>query len=442
MLNPQPWQVQPRAFWPALFLALLFGLAAWAYPVYDPEAFTRHWMRNHVALKAVHSLALGQLGLLFLAVVGQAGPVLFHVRQTGAGLGAWGQGAWSLGVLLLVSFFAGWRRLDVLLVSLACLGLGWGLSHFQARAVAGEGRTRTFAWAGLGPAFLYLGLMILLGGAMAVGLLSPWLPQDPGLSLQLHVHLGLWGFAGLAIFGFLPKLLRLFQASTGYAAWPLRACLGLVHTGLALLALEWLGLAGVWAAPAAGAALLAAALGFALQLALLLAAAKARRLDSSLAAQLTGVAFLLAAAGLDAWLLARSGSWQAQAAAVTLALGGFVSLVLLGTLQRICAVLAWFQRFYEAAKTQAVPTAWDLVHPGLAWSVAPLQASAAGGLAIGIWTARGDWVFYAGLCGCAAQLATAGLAIGTLRRGRAMPFPDGVNPFAEWAKKTEEQTSL
>jgi hypothetical protein len=434
MLNPQPTQVAPRLFWPALFAGLFFGLAAWSYAIYDPNAFTQHWLRNHIVLKSVHSLALGQLGLIFLAVSAQAGPVLFHVPQSNQGIALWGQGLWALGVLLLVSFFAGWRQGAVLAACLGALGLAWGLLNLQARAVAGQGQARSFAWQGLGPAFLYLGLMVLLGGAMAWGLLTPVLPQDPLASLQLHVHVGLWGFAALAIFGFLPKLLRLFQASTGYAGWPLKLCFKAVHLGLALLLGRWLG-APAWVETAAGAALLTAALAFALQLALLLKAARSPRLDSSLAAQLGGVVFLLAAAGLDAWLLTVGGSWQAQAAAVTLALGGFVSLVLLGTLQRICAVLAWFQRFYQAAKSSAVPTAWDLAHPAWAWSLLPLQAAAAAGLAYGIWRGDAGWVRFAGISGCLAQLAAAALAIGALTRGKAQPFPDGQNPYEEWARQ-------
>jgi hypothetical protein len=435
VLKPQPSQIDPRLFWPLLFTSLFFGLAAWSYAAYAPEAFTQHWLRNRIVLKAVHSLALGQLGLLFLGVGVQALPVLFHSPKADALLSSWGLALWALGVLLLVSFFAGWRHMGLLLATLLTLGIGWALLHLQARAVAAMGEGRSFAWSGLGPAFLYLGLMLLLGGAMAVGLLSPLLPQDPLASLRLHVHLGLWGFAALAIFGFLPKLLRLFQASVGYAGWPLRGVFGFVHAALALLTAQWLGWAGAWAAAAAGALLLPAALLFALQLVLLLRAAKARRLDSSLALQGTGLLFLLAAAVLDAALLARGGSWQAQAAAVALGLGGFISLVLLGTVQRICAVLAWFQRFYRDAQTHAVPTAWDLVHPGLAWSVLPLQAFAAAALAWGLWEGDAVLVFWAGISGCMAQLLTAALAWRALRWGRATPFPDGQNPFEDWARE-------
>lgn len=435
MLKPQPSQISPRLFWPVLFTSLFFGLAAWSYAAYAPEAFIQHWLRNRIVLKAVHSLTLGQMGLLFLGVGVQALPVLFHSPLAEAALSRWGLALWGLGVLLLVSFFAGWRHVGVLLATLACLGFGWSLLHFQARAVAGLGSGRSFAWGGLGPAFLYLGLMLLLGGAMAWGLLQPLLPQDPMASLQLHAHLGLWGVGALAIFGFLPKLLRLFQASVGYAGWPLRGAIGAVHAALALLTAQWLGWAGAWAAPSAGALLVSAALLFALQLLLLLKAAKTRRLDSSLALQGTGVLFLLAAAGLDAALLFNGGSWQAQAAAVALGLGGFVNLVLLGTVQRICAVLAWFQRFYRDAQTHAVPTAWDLVHPGLAWSILPLQAFAAAALAWGLWRGNSESIFWAGLSGCLAQLLTAALAWRALHWGQATLFPDGQNPFEEWAKE-------
>lgn len=437
LLNPQPSQIRPRLFWPALFASLAFALAAWAYPVYDPGAFTTHWLRNHVALKAVHSLALGQLGLLFLAVSAQALPVLFHLPQRRDGLTLWGQWLWGLGVLLLISFFAGWRHPAVLLLTLVALGLAWSLLHFQARAVAAAGSGRSLAWSGLRPAFPYLGLTALLGGAMAWGLIGPLLPQEPLANLQLHVHLGLWGFAAMAIFGLLPKLLRLFQASTSYATWPLKSCYLLVHAGLALLLLRWLGLGPSGLAPFAGGLFLLAAVLFNLQLLLLLRAAKSLRFDSSLTLQLAGALCLLVAAYLDARLLSDHGDWRDAAVALTLALPGFVGLTLLGTLQRISGVLAWFQRFYEASRTLAVPTAWALVHPGLAWSVLPLQLGAVLALAWGLKTSDTAWIRGAGISGCAAQLASIALAWRALTWGKAQPFPDGINPFEEWAKEVK-----
>jgi hypothetical protein len=300
-----------------------------------------------------------------------------------------------------------------------------------------SGAQPSFAWEGLGPSLLFLGLQLLLGGLMAAGLLRPVLPQDPLATLQLHVHLGLWGVAALALFGFLPKLLRLFQASTGYSSWPLRPGFAAVQAGLALIFLRWLGWLGPWATTLAGLCLLAGALLHALLLLYLLKAARARRLDSSLATQLAGAGFLLAAAALDAWLLAGHGTWREQAACVALGVGGYLSLSLLGSLQRICAVLAWFQRFYEAALSQAVPTAWDLAHPGLAWGQVPLQSAAALALAWSLWRGDAAWIRVAGLSGALAQAAAIGLAAGALTRGRAQPFPGGVNPYAEWSAEQE-----
>ena len=386
MLKPSLAQILPRLFWPALFVCLGFGFAAWAYPLFFSDRINLHWMRNAAVLKAVHCLTLGQLGLLFLAVLVQAVPVLFHRPQASVRVSLAGQILWGLGVLGLISYFAGWRTLLVLVVTLSALMAGATILWLQARAIVAAGTGRTIAWQGLGPAFLYLGFMLVLGAAMAWGLIKPGLPQDPLQTLQLHIHVGLWGFAGLAIFGFLPKLLRLFQSSTGYATWPQRTSFVAVHGGLGLLFVRWLGYLPREFETLAGLALLLAALLFAFQISLLLFRARARRLDSSLALQLSGVVFLLVAASLDAWLLAGHGTWRQEAATVVLGLGGFISLTLLGTLQRICAVLGWFQRFYEAAKTHAVPTAWELIHPKLAWSILPLQSGAASLLAGGLWT--------------------------------------------------------
>jgi hypothetical protein len=434
VLKPQACQIVPRAFWPACAVSLTMGLAAWALVLWRPEAFTQHWLRDPVALTAVHALVLGQLGLLMLAVSVQALPVLFHrpqfLQRPGARSGPL---LWALGSLALLAFFLRWRSGVLLLPALAALAAAWVLAYRRALGALRGVAQPSFAWEGLGPAFLCLGLQVLLGAALAAGLLQPLLPQDPLLSLQLHVHLGLWGVAALATFGFLPKLLRLFQASVGYTDWPLRPSFAAIQLGLALLFLRWLGLLGARAAAAAGLCFFTGSLLHALQLAYLLRAARARRLDSSLAAQLSATLFLLAAAALDAWLLAGHGGWREQAACAALGLAGFLSLILLGSLQRIGAVLAWFQRFNDAALDQAVPTAWDLVHPGLAWSQTPLQSAAALALAWGLWQGDALWIRLAGLCGAAAQLVALGLLAGVLTRGRAQPFPGGVNPYAEWA---------
>jgi hypothetical protein len=433
LLSPQPGQIFPRLFWPALAVSLAFGLAAWSQALLKPEAFTLHWFRNPVVLRAVHWLAVGHLGLLFLAVIVQALPVLLHLKHSHPGLSGGGLGLWTVGALALTAFMAAPRALGLLAAALAAMATGYGLLSAQAAAMALTGRARGFAWKGLAQAMFYLGAMLALGGAMAWGLLTPLLPQEPLATLQLHVHLGLWGFAGLSVFGFLPKLLRLFQASTGYPAWPLKACFACVHAGLALLLAHWLGLKAAWMEPVAGLSLLAGSLFFALQWLLLLLAARARRLDSSLSLQLAGLACLLPAASLDAWLLAGHGEWRQAAAALALGLAGFVGLVLLGTLQRICAVLAWFQRFYGAAMTHAVPTAWALIPRGLAWALLPLQAGATLALAAGLWRGQAGWIRAGGALGCAAQLGMLALAGLALTLGRAIPFPDGKNPYEEWA---------
>jgi hypothetical protein len=107
---------------------------------------------------------------------------------------------------------------------------------------------------------------------------------------------------------------------------------------------------------------------------------------------------------------------------------------LLGTLQRICAVLAWFQRFFLKAMRQQVPTAWDLVPPPLAWSLLPLQAGAAACLALGLGLGSAAWIRAGGLLGCGAHLSFLALVLGVLTRGRSLPFPDGVNPYQEWVR--------
>ena len=284
--------------------------------------------------------------------------MLLHRPKAGLVISVAGQVLFFVGAMALVAFLAGWRVLALLATALAGLGLGYGLLAWQARKLSQATLVKTTAWHGLKSAYLYLGGFLALGAAMACGLLRPVLPQPPLATLGFHIHLAVAGFAGLAIVGMLPKLLRLFLGAMGYATLPGKMAAGGIHAGL------WLYLAG-WLSDnhllvvLATAALAVAAASFALQLVLLAGAASKPLLNSSFVAQGVAVVWLLAAAGLDVDLALLGGPWRLAEAAVYLALFGWIGGTILGTAQRIVAVLAWFQRFHEDPPAHQVPTAWE-----------------------------------------------------------------------------------
>ncbi|MGH7442096.1 MAG: hypothetical protein ACREKE_05415, partial [bacterium] len=217
MLNPRPEQIAPRLFWPVLVLSLLSALAGQCLMAWQPTAFTEHFFRNPWMLAAVHLTSVGWLATLFLAVTMQALCVLLHRPQAKATAGILGLALFYAGALALVAFLAAWRGPYVLGAALAGLGLGYGLSCRRSWALSRGFPARTRAWSGLVWAHVYLGGVLLLGALMAVGLFrQPVLSQAPQSTLDLHLHLALVGFAGLAILGLLPKLLRLFLGATKY----------------------------------------------------------------------------------------------------------------------------------------------------------------------------------------------------------------------------------
>src|SRR5665213_786639 len=133
---------------------------------------------------------------------------------------------------------------------------------------------------------------------MAYGLLEPVLPQTPMATLNLHVHVALAGFAGLAIFAILPKLLRLFLGAKGYPVWPARLSTLGVHAGLLSRFAGWLSGAEL---PVTMASVFFAVLALrcVFEIILLARAARNCRFGYGLGAQSTAFVSLLEAAGCN-----------------------------------------------------------------------------------------------------------------------------------------------
>lgn len=420
MLDPQPGQIAPRRFWPSAFLALAFGLAGQALMVLRPGEFSGHPFRRPWVLASVHLTSLGLLGLVFLAVLLNAAGVLHHRDAPGGGEAKAGPWLFAIGAMGLACFFGDRRWPWLLGAALAALASGYASVAVALWRQLHGAPLNTDSKRGSAQGLAALGAMLLLGGSMAPGLLGHPLPVDALAVLRFHIHLGLAGFAGLALAGLLPKLLRLFQGSTGYATGPTRAAFAAVHAGLLLEAAAVFRLEA-WLPPLAAACFLAAALAHAAQIILLLRKASKRRFDSSLSLQISALAWLLTAAGLGLAFSLGAG-WRFAAAAAYAALFGWIGGSVLGTLQRVTAVLAWFQRFYGPSATQAVPTAWELIHPGLAWAAGGLHLTAAGAGMLGFLMGSEPALLVSGLCGSASIATTALLVATALRRGKARPF--------------------
>jgi hypothetical protein len=365
--------------WGSLPLSLLAGGFAQGLIAVAAPAFAQHWFRQPVVLLAVHLGTLGMLLLTLMAVLTQFMPMLlgqsFAFERVIAPLLVF----LALAVLGVWAFLAGLRD----------SGLAWGagLSVCAAAAAFGVlalpafihgGVTHRLSRATLASALFYLFFTVLLGSLLAQGLVHPPLIQgDPFALIALHLHLGLFGFGCLAVFGVSYELLPMFNLAKGVVWRSGWLALGFGHLGLLLLALRTLGppwaeaLGSAWAWPLA-----ASVLAYLWQVRQLLAKALRRHLEAN------GVQFRLAwtALGLVVPLglvLAVSDALQPglHAAYVYLLLYGFLGGAIFSQLQKIGPLLAWYDRFAPLAGTAAVPSAAQLLQPQLAWATPILHGA-------------------------------------------------------------------
>jgi hypothetical protein len=416
---------------PGLPLAYLVTAAAAFLLAAAGVVWLAHDLGGHYyhprVLALAHTVALGWITLVMLGASYQLVPVVLERPLWSERLARWQLAVLAGGVAGMVGHFALGRWVGLpwaaglvaaglaghlLNVTLTLRGLArWS---FPARCVVG-------AHAGLGLTALF-GLALAILRAAAVEL------PDPLATVHAHYHLALLGWVTPMVLGIAARVYPMFFLAPddpGALGTVQLAGLGL---GVPLVVAGLLGGAGL--APV-GALLVTAALGA--HLAWVVVTARRRKrpaLDAPLRFVLTGAAFLVPAAALGVALATGvlAGPRAATACAV-LALGGWISLTIVGMMLKIVPFLVWLRVYAPRAGRAAVPTLAQLGWPRAEALAHVALTAGTGALAAAVGAGSVPGIRLAGvilLVGAAAFAATLGRVLRHLgdRAGRALvPAP-------------------
>ncbi|MBI3455251.1 MAG: hypothetical protein HY002_05635 [Candidatus Rokubacteria bacterium] len=398
--------------------AAAFLLASLGVPWLAGELAGHYYHPRLLAL--THTVALGWITLTIMGASYQLIPIVLARPLFSERLARWQLLILAAGIVGMVAhFYIGHRAglvwaaavvgvgIVVHLVNVTLTLRGLPRWSFTARLVAG-------AHGGLGGTLLF-------GLALAAARASGAWPADPLAAVQAHFHLALLGWVAPMVMGVSARVYPMFLLAPEPGAALGWAQLGGLGLGVPVL------VAGLLAAPGLvlpGALAVAAALGaHATGVATMARRRKRPALDWGLRFVLTGTAFLLPATLLGLGLATDrlSGPRPALAYAV-LALGGWVSVTIVGMLLKIVPFLVWTHVYAPHAGRAPVPTlaqlSWPvaegLAYAGLTGGIAALAAAVAAGApewirAAGVLLALGAFAFGATLARVLSHL-TAGAA--------------------------------
>jgi len=347
--------------------ALAFVLAA-AGVVWLARELSGHYYHPRLAA-LTHTVTLGWITLAMMGASYQLVPMLLGRPIWSERLARWQFAMLVAGVVGLAAHFY-IAEFSGMLWAAGIVGAGIG-AHAVNVAVSLRGLARVtftvrlFAM-GLAGLVLTLGFGALLATDRVVKIL-PAAGFFP--TLHAHFHLALLGWVMPVVLGVTARVYPVFLLAGEPAGWPGHAQLWGLLLGVPTLTL------GILASPAlvrVGALLVASAV--AGHAAWVLEIVRSRRrpaLDWGLRFVLTGAAFLLPASALGLGLAFDVvGGPRPTLAYVALALGGWISLTIVGMMLKIVPVLVWYRVYApHIGRTQAPPLkelGWPAVE-GLAW---------------------------------------------------------------------------
>ena len=421
----------PSVLLPLAYLILAsvaFLVAALGLPWIATE-LAGHYYHPHL-LALTHTIALGWITLAIMGASYQLVPIVLERRIWSARLGRWQLVVLVVGVVGLVAHFwiGQWRGL---LWAAGLIGLG-ALLHLlnigrslrrQGDAVRPLGRTLSAGGFVLGLAGL--GLTVAFGLTLAANRLGGFLPIDPFAAVAAHFQLALLGWVAPMVVGVAARAYPMFLLAPESGGWQGRVQLWGLAIGAPVLAGSLL--AGSARGVVAGAVAVAIALG--VHAGCIVGMARGRRrpsLDWGLRFVLTGTAYLAPAIALGLGLVTRvvSGPHVALAYGV-LALGGWVSLTIVGMMLKIVPFLVWYRVYAGRAGLELVPTLAQLTWPAMEQAAylllagAPLALAVAVGVAIPVWICTAGTVLAGGAVAFAAALSHVLWHLVPSRAGRA-----------------------
>jgi hypothetical protein len=336
-----------------------FALASAAVPFLAPE-LAGHYYHPHLAA-LTHTVTLGWITLSIMGASYQLIPIVLERPVWSQRLARWQFWVLAVGIAGMVAhFYIG--RWPSLLLAAAMVAAGVTM-HLVNVALTLRGTERwDFTARFIAMAYGGLGLTVAFGLALGADRIWAFLPSSLFPTLHAHFHLALLGFVTPMIIGVAARVYPMFLLAPEPSGWPGR----IQFWGLALgVPGVVAGLLGVPGLVAPGAIAIAAAI--AGHLAWILRMARSRRrpaLDWGLRFVLTGSAFMIpaAAAGLGLALDLLSGP-RASLAYAVLALGGWVSLNIVGMMLKIIPFLVWYRVYAPRAGRGPVPTLVQLGWP-------------------------------------------------------------------------------
>ncbi|MBI4635773.1 MAG: hypothetical protein HY727_05435 [Candidatus Rokubacteria bacterium] len=375
-----------------LAAALAFVLAALGVPWLAGELAGHYYHPRVLAL--THTVTLGWITLAIMGASYQLIPIVLERPIWSERLARWQFVILAAGVVGMVGhlYIAQWHGL-VWGAALAGAGVG---AHILNAGLSVRGLKHwTFTARLVVLALTGLGLTALFGLALGADKIWRFLPGTMFGNLHAHFHLALLGWVLPVVLGVAARVYPMFLLAREPAGWPGHLqlwglVLGVPAVVLGLLAESPLVIPS-------GFLVAAAVAGHLVWIGAIARSRKRPALDWGLRFALTGAAFLpvATAMGLGLALDLLSGPRLGLAYAV-LALGGWVSLTIVGMMLKIVPFLVWYRAYGPWVGRAPVPTLAELSWPTLEGVTYGFLVAGVVVLAVG--TAAGDagWIRAAG----------------------------------------------
>ncbi|HEV2053691.1 MAG TPA: iron-sulfur cluster assembly protein [Methylomirabilota bacterium] len=337
-----------------------FVLACAAVPALAPELAGHYYHPRLTAL--AHTVTLGWITLGIMGASYQLIPIVLERRVWSERLARWQFWILAVGIAGMVAhFYMG--RWPGLLMAAVMVGAGVAM-HLVNVALTLRGVKRwTFTARFIAMAYTGLALTVVFGLVLGADRIWKFLPGSFFPTLHAHFHLALLGWVAPMVIGVAARVYPMFLLAPEPSGWPERVQFWGLALGVPAV------VTGLLAAPAAllvpGAIAVAAAAAAHLTWVSRMARDRKRpALDWGLRFVLTGSTFLIAAGAMGLALAFNllSGPRAALAYAV-LALGGWVSLTIVGMMLKIIPFLVWYRVYSPLAGRAPVPTLAQLGWP-------------------------------------------------------------------------------
>lgn len=354
---------------------------AWLAP-----ALAGHYYQPRL-LALTHTITLGWITLTILGASYQLIPVVLERPLWSERLARWQLLLFAGGIIGMAAHF--WLGLWSGLVWAAGLtGVGVG-THLVNTALTVRGLARwTFTARLVAGGLAGLVLTALFGLALGADRAWRFLPGDLFANLHAHVHLALLGWVLPMVIGVTARVYPMFLLAREPEGWPGRLQLWGLAAGVPSV-VAGLVLSARWLVAAGAIAVAAAVAGHLVWVGAIVRSRKRPALDWGLRFALTGAAFLVPATllGLALAVDVVSGPRVALAYAV-LALGGWVSMTIVGMTLKIVPFLVWYRAYGPRVGRVVVPTLGGLSWPRAEAAAWPLLAGGMAALAVAV--ALGD----------------------------------------------------